>query len=140
MPFDLATFVEGITALKTALDAGRSAWSMIKDFRSRGSNTEQEQKAIDATLTVASANTALAEATLGQAFGYELCKCSFPPTPMLTVGYLKSTHAQSKRVGDIVYETLRLLSTSSAWRQSAHPPRAPKDHFQRFIRRWGNEF
>lgn len=77
---------------------------MIKDFRSRGGSTEQEAQAIDAALTVASTNTALAEATLGQAFGYELCKCTFPPTPMLTVGYLSGNHSSNKRVGDPVYK------------------------------------
>jgi hypothetical protein len=104
MPFDLTTFTEGLGALKTALDAGRSAWSMIKDFRSRGSSSEQEKKAIENALTVASTSTELAEAKLGQAFGYELCKCSFPPIPMLTVGYLTHNHSANKRVGDPVYK------------------------------------
>jgi hypothetical protein len=35
----------------------------------------------------ASSNTAIAEAEIAKALGYELCKCDFPPTPMRTVGY-----------------------------------------------------
>jgi hypothetical protein len=106
MPFDLTTFSEGIATLKTAFDAVRSAYSMTKDFRSSGGSTEQQQKAIENALTVASTNTALAEATLGQAFGYELCRCSFPPTPMLTVGYYdRVLHDDFNRsIGDPVYE------------------------------------
>jgi hypothetical protein len=33
-----------------------------------------------------------------------LRKCTFPPTPMLTVGYLDRTCADNKRVGDPVYK------------------------------------
>jgi hypothetical protein len=65
----------------------RSAFGMIKDYRSDGGGTEKQEKAIDAALTVASTNTAIAEATLGRAFGYQMCKCDFPPTPIRTVGY-----------------------------------------------------
>jgi hypothetical protein len=104
MSFDLTTFSEGITALNTAVDRVRSACSMIKDFRSTGRTTEQEQKAIENAVTVASTSTALAEAKLGQTFCYELCKCTFPPTPMVTVGYLDRNCADNKRIGDVVYE------------------------------------
>jgi hypothetical protein len=104
MPFDLTTFSEGIATLKTALDAGRSAFSMIKDFGSTGRGTEQQRTAIEKALTIASTNTALAEATLGQAFGYELCRCTFPPTPMLTVGYCEFKLANGMKAGDPAYE------------------------------------
>jgi hypothetical protein len=104
MPFDLTSVTEGLGALKTAFDGIRSAISIIKDVRSTGSNTEQEQKAIDTALTVASTNTAIAEATLGQAFGYQLCKCDFPPTPMRTVGYVDIRLANGMKEGEPVYE------------------------------------
>jgi hypothetical protein len=81
MPFDLTTFTEGIATLKTAIGAVRSAYSITKDIRSSGHSTESEQKAIENALRVASSNTAIAEATLAQAFGYEMCRCQFPPTP-----------------------------------------------------------
>jgi hypothetical protein len=88
MPFDdPASWMTGANALKTALDSIRSAIGMVKDVRSLGGGSEQQQNAIDAALTVASSSTAIAEAELAKAFGYELCKCEFPPTPMRTVGY-----------------------------------------------------
>jgi hypothetical protein len=46
----------------------------------------------------------IAEAELAKAFGYELCKCDFPPTPMLTVGYFNWNHGANKKEGDPVYE------------------------------------
>ena len=76
---------------------------MVKDVQSLGGGTEQEKKAIDTALTVASSNTAIAEAQLAQAFGYELCKCEFPPIPMRTVGYFNRRTATNKE-GDPVYE------------------------------------
>jgi hypothetical protein len=90
MPLDdPSSWATGLTALKTAFDAARSAITMTKDIRSLGGGTEQQQKAIDTALTIASSNTAIAEAEIAKALGYELCKCEFPPTPMKTVGYTR---------------------------------------------------
>jgi hypothetical protein len=100
---DPSTWVKGLAAAKTAIDSVRSAISMVKDVQSLGGGTQQQQKAIDQALTIASSNTAIAEAQLAQAFGFELCKCEFPPTPMKTVGYFDipvAGHAE----GDPVYE------------------------------------
>jgi hypothetical protein len=83
---DPSTIAQGLAAAKAAFDSVRSAISMVKDVRSLGGGSQQQQKAIDQALTVASSNTAIAEAHLAQALGYELCRCEFPPTPMITVG------------------------------------------------------
>jgi hypothetical protein len=105
MPIDDPnTWVQGAAAVKAAFDGLRSAISTIKDIRGLGGGTEQQQKAIDAALTTAASNTAIAEATLGQAFGYQLCRCEFPPTPMRTVGYVSANLANGMKVGDQVYE------------------------------------
>ena len=104
MPLDdPSTWVTGWTAAKTAFESVRSAISMVKEAKSLGGGTEQQQKAIDSALTIASSNTAIAEAQLAQAFGYELCRCDFPPTPMKTVGYFSRSHGDHKE-GDPVYE------------------------------------
>ncbi len=90
MPIDdPATWAQGLTAAKTAFDSIRSAIGMVKDVQSLGGGTEEQRKAIDTALTTAQSSTAIAEAQLAQAFGYELCKCEFPPTPMKTVGYTR---------------------------------------------------
>ena len=86
MPIDdPATWAQGLTAAKTAFDSIRSAIGMVKDVQSLGGGTEEQRKAIDTALTTAQSSTAIAEAQLAQAFGYELCKCEFPPTPMKTM-------------------------------------------------------
>jgi len=96
--------VQGLSAAKTAFDSVRSAIGMVRDIKSLGGGTEQERKAIDQALTVASSSTAIAEAQLAQALGYELCKCEFPPTPMTTIGYFRGMHKGHHQAGDPVYQ------------------------------------
>src|SRR5215204_5892955 len=100
---DPSTLAKGLAAAKTAFDGVRSAISMVKDIRSLGGGTEQQQNAIDNALTVATSSTAIAEAEFAKALGFELCKCEFPGTPMLTVGYFNRRHG-TKNEGDPVYE------------------------------------
>jgi len=97
--------VGGINALHTAVQAIRSAIGIIADIRSAGGKAnKQQEEAIDTAITLANQNAAIAEAQLALSFGYELCKCEFPPTPMRTVGrHIKAT-AHGKKEGDAVYE------------------------------------
>jgi hypothetical protein len=106
MPIDdPSTWLQGAGAVKAAFDSLRSAISLVKDVRSLDGGSEQQQKAIDSALATAATNTAIAEAQLAQALGYELCKCEFPPTPMKTVGYFGlSAGSAGRRAGDPVYE------------------------------------
>jgi hypothetical protein len=106
MPLDdPSTWAQAAGAAKTAFESIRSAISIVKDVRSLGGGSEQQHKAIDSALATASTNTAIAEAELAKALGYELCKCEFPPVPMRTVGYFGMTAGSAgKRAGDPVYE------------------------------------
>jgi hypothetical protein len=61
-----------------------------------------KQAAISQALVTAETSAKIAEAEIAKALGFELCKCNFPPTPMLTVGY--HTRAQGHRPGDPVFE------------------------------------
>jgi hypothetical protein len=113
MPIDdPAMWMKGIAAAKTAFDSVRSAIGMVKDVSSLGGGSEQQQKAIDTALTVASSNVAIAEAQLAQAFGYELCKCEFPPTPMRTIGYF-GHKASGHKDTDPVYECPKCGATNA---------------------------
>jgi hypothetical protein len=59
---------------------------MLHDLRSKSAPSQKEGELIDAALEKAAKATAIAEAEVAKALGYELCKYEFPPTPMLTVG------------------------------------------------------
>ena len=109
---DPVTIIQGIGALKTVIDSIRGAVGLAKDVRLYGGSTEQQQQVIEASLTLASSNAAIAEMQLAQAFGYELCKCDFPPTPMRTVGYFNRDHGE-RRAGDAVYECPKCGTTNA---------------------------
>jgi predicted RNA-binding Zn-ribbon protein involved in translation (DUF1610 family) len=100
---DPGSIAGGIAALKTVVDTLRSAIGLARDVQSHGGGSEKEKQAIDTALTIASSNAAVAEAQLAKAFGYELCKCRFPPVPMRTVGYFNRRTANNNE-GDPVYE------------------------------------
>ena len=90
MPIDdPATWSQGALAFKTIFDGLRSAISMVREARGKSGDADhgkEETKLIEAALEKASTATAVAEAEVAKALGFELCKCQFPPIPMLTVG------------------------------------------------------
>jgi hypothetical protein len=53
---DPGTFVSGAGALKAVFDSVRSAIGMLKDVRSLGGGSEQQQQAIDNALATASSS------------------------------------------------------------------------------------
>jgi hypothetical protein len=125
---DPFSIVAGLNALKTALDSVRQGVAVFKDMRSMGGDTAKQEKIIDSAVTIASTNTAIAEANLGQALGYQLCRCQFPPTPMLTVGYFENELGPGRNTGDPVYECAQCGYTNAgsiAYKRIA-PEQAPQ--------------
>lgn len=87
MPIDDPnTWSQGAAAFKGIFDGLRSAIGMLRDLRDSGDAPSREGELIDAALDKAAKAAAIAEAEVAQALGYQLCKCEFPPVPMLTVG------------------------------------------------------
>jgi hypothetical protein len=123
MPIDdLHSWAQGAAALKTAFDMFRSAIGLYRDVRPGTENPEQA-KAITAALDKAEEAAKVAEAEIAKALGYELCKCQFPPTVMLTVGY---TTDRGKEKGGPVFECPRCkYNTSGGWAFDRITP--PKD-------------
>jgi hypothetical protein len=83
---DPLTVAAGISAVKTTFDALRSAIGLLKDTKDLLPKDEKTAT-ITAAIATAESSSKIAEAEVAKALGYELCKCEFPPTPMLTVGY-----------------------------------------------------
>jgi hypothetical protein len=84
---DLTNWVAGAAAVKSTFDTLKSAIGLLRD--AKGLLPEGDQReAITIALDSASASAKIAEAEVAKALGYELCRCDFPPTPMLTVGEL----------------------------------------------------
>lgn len=84
---DPSAWAQGAAAFKGIFDGLRSAIGLVRDVSGTSGTSPEQKRLVDAALDNASAATKIAEAELAKAFGYELCKCEFPPIPMLTVGY-----------------------------------------------------
>ena len=83
---DIPTIVAGAGALKTGFDTVRSVLGLVKDVQ--GILPPGEKKdVIGHSLAQAEREIQLAEAQIAKALGYRLCRCVFPPIPMLLAGY-----------------------------------------------------
>jgi hypothetical protein len=122
MEFDPHALAQGAAELKTAFDMFRSAIGLYRDARPSTKNPEQE-KAITAALDKAEEAAKVAEAQIAKALGYELCKCQFPPIPMLTVGHIDNRLA---KMSGPVYECPKCgYNTARIWGYTrTAPPRA----------------
>jgi hypothetical protein len=112
MPIDDPhTWAQGAAALKSAFDAIRGLLGAVKDVR--GVANPEQAKAITAAADQVEAAAKVAEAEIAKALGYELCRCQFPPTVMLTVGY---TTDMGDRKGGPVFECPKCgYNTSGGW-------------------------
>ena len=111
---DLTSWVVGAAALKSSFDTLKSAIGLMKEAKSLLPEGDERVRAITAALDSASASAKIAEAEVAKALGYELCKCEFPPTPMLTVGYHTANQTPGTAFGLPVYECPKCGITNAA--------------------------
>ena len=78
---------DSFEGIKSLLDTWRSALGFMKDARELIPESAEKDSATQA-LENAEKAAVIAEAEIAQALGYELCRCEFPPTPMLRVGFM----------------------------------------------------
>jgi hypothetical protein len=122
---DPNTWLEGATALKAAFDAFRAAVGLVRDTRKALGGDSAQTKAVDEALDHAVRTAAIAEAEIAKAFGYELCKCEFPPTIMVTVGF-KSDRGPGQ--SGPVYECPECGFTNAGpWAYTRIVPKLPDD-------------
>jgi len=62
---------------------------LVNDAKGLLPRDDKSLPTITAALEAAETSSKIAEAEVAKALGYELCKCQFPPTPMLTVGMME---------------------------------------------------
>jgi len=75
-----------LALVKVGFDTLRSVFGLIRDVKDVLPDST-EKKVIETTLEASEQQLQVAEAQIAQSLGYELCRCSFPPIPMLKVGY-----------------------------------------------------
>lgn len=99
MDYDPAALTSGVQAAKLGFDTIRSLFGVLKDAKDampKGAKSD----AVGLAIEQSEKHFAIAEAQIAKGLGYQLCKCEFPPTIMLTVG---NTYARGIPQGP-VYE------------------------------------
>ena len=86
---DLASITAILTALKGSVDILKG----VKDLLPQG----EQRASIESAIEEVEASTELALADLGKQFGYRMCRCQIPPTPMLTTGELTDVGVEIER-------------------------------------------
>jgi hypothetical protein len=120
---DPNTWLQGATAVKAAFDAFRAAIAGVRDIRAIAGGTEEQKKVVDEALDHAVRTAAIAEAEVAKALGFELCKCQFPPTIMLTVGHKLD---RGKTGAGPVYECPKCgHNSASPWSFNRTAPQRP---------------
>ena len=107
---DPVTIIGGISAVKATFDALRTAIGLVND--AKGLLPKERADVVSAALATAESSSLIAEAEVAKALGYELCKCRFTPTIMLTVVL---HNGRTKYVVGPVYECPR------CWLNTAGP-------------------
>jgi hypothetical protein len=92
---DLHSLAEGLAAAKTGFDTLRTAIGLVRDVQTVIPEGEKKQ-VVTQTLEEAERQMRIGEAQIAQALGYQLCRCQFPPIPMLKVGYGKANNPNPK--------------------------------------------
>lgn len=117
--------ITGLAAWKTAVETVKQTIDLVRTIVPASGGSDEQKRALEKALVTASSTTALAEVELAKAFGYELCKCAIPPTPMLTVGHRLPFGEDAV---ETVYECPKCgFNTAGPWQYTrTAPPRAAK--------------
>lgn len=90
---DPAAWQHIAAAFKSGIDGVRAAIELVRTFRASGRSSPEDEAKLTEALDFAEQSLELSTAQLAKALGYTLCQCAFPPTPMLTVGYMSRREA-----------------------------------------------
>jgi hypothetical protein len=85
---DFVTISAGIAAAKTGLDTVKTAISLAKDAKNMLPSSDKKEE-VGKALDDAARKLGEGEAAVAASLGYQLCRCEFPPTPMLQVGHIR---------------------------------------------------
>jgi len=111
---DPGILMQAAGAIKNGVDALKNGIELVRTIAGATTGSAEQKKVLEQTLATASSSAAFAEAELARGFGYELCKCTIPPTPMLTVGFavaaaaLYLRHLRVFRTSEILEPQVRI--------------------------------
>ena len=120
---DLTGLADGIALFRSGMEGVRGAFGLWRDIR--GALPEGGQKeAVTLALEKSEEQFQVATAQIAKGLGYDLCMCAFPPTPMLTVGWMSRVTTSPGRA---VHRCPRCgILDNGGWRWT--PTAAIRDH------------
>jgi hypothetical protein len=90
---DLPELAAGLAVFKSGMEGIRSAFQVFRDIK--GTLPADKAAEVGKALERSEEQFAIAEAQIAKGLGYAMCHCAFPPTPMLTVGWITKNSAGS---------------------------------------------
>jgi hypothetical protein len=98
--------------LKDGFEAARGGLGLLKDVRMALSPEKRAE--VEKSIEGAEEQIRIAEVQIAKAIGFQICKCEFPGTPMLKVGYKRSFVGRGPNTIDLaVHECPRCLQTDA---------------------------
>jgi hypothetical protein len=94
---DLPSLSEGIALFKSGMEGIRTALGIWRDIRGAIPDASQREE-VTRALEESEQQLRIAEAQIAKGLGYTLCECEFPPTPMLTVGWIERPAESARAV------------------------------------------
>lgn len=95
MSDDPNTLIEGFQHLRSAIGLLRDGISLWRDVKDAKVPPERAGE-VERIFQDADRERRLAEAAIGKAFGYHLCRCSLPPQVCLMIGFSDAGQEQSE--------------------------------------------
>lgn len=92
MTGDTSTVVSALAGIKNGMDTIRSALELFKGAADALPDTARKA-AIAGSLERAEREIRLGETQIALALGYHLCRCTFPPQIMVSVGHATGGHS-----------------------------------------------
>lgn len=98
---DISQIGADLAALKTGFETAKSGFGLLRSLWDAFPSGSEKDRAA-AALEDAERKMAEAEAGVAAALGYTLCRCQFPPTPMLAVGHIPIRHLNGIDRGQVL--------------------------------------
>ena len=117
---ELESLGDVIKHLGNTLEAVRSGFALWKSIRGADATVEQTAE-IDKLFEDAEKERRLALAAIGEAFGYQLCRCTLPPQVCLRTGYDRQTGEDKSKCPDCGQEYPLKLDSLDIPRPSYSP-------------------
>ena len=89
---DASTVTNALAGIKSGMDTIRSALELFKGAAGALPNSDRKT-AIAESIERAEREIRLGETQIALALGYHLCRCTFPPQIMVSVGHAPGQHA-----------------------------------------------